>query len=118
MSVLTDQELHNMAMNHVGKELEKHGVNIIHVSSGISGWRRPAHREGEGYLVADASEIQKHINIPVIGVGGIETGLFIDELVSDQKVDFTAVGRAILSNPLSWGQAHLPRSKYSCGVAV
>ena len=30
---LTDQELHNLAMNHVGKELEKRGFEFISVNS-------------------------------------------------------------------------------------
>lgn len=30
---LTDQELHNLAMNHVGKELEKRGFEFIAVNS-------------------------------------------------------------------------------------
>lgn len=35
MSVLTEQELHNMAMNHVGKELEIHGFEFIAIKSDI-----------------------------------------------------------------------------------
>ncbi len=35
MSVLTDQELHNLAMNHVGKELEKNGFEFIAIKSDI-----------------------------------------------------------------------------------
>ena len=30
---LTDQELHNLAMNHVGKELEKRGFEFIAINS-------------------------------------------------------------------------------------
>lgn len=35
-------------------KLEESGVNIVNVSSGIGGWRRPRSRSGEGYLVAAA----------------------------------------------------------------
>lgn len=31
--ILTEQELHNLAMNHVGKELEKRGFEFIAVNS-------------------------------------------------------------------------------------
>lgn len=31
--VLTDQELHNLAMNHVGKELEQRGFEFIAINS-------------------------------------------------------------------------------------
>ncbi len=33
MDILTEQELHNLAMNHVGKELEKLGFEFIAVNS-------------------------------------------------------------------------------------
>ena len=102
----------------VVKQLENLGVDLLDVSSGIGGWKRPEGHQGQGYLVPDAMLLKSNVSIAVIGVGGIETGLFIDELVSDQKVDFTAVGRAILSNPSSWGQSHLFPSKSSRGVAV
>lgn len=35
MSVLSDQELHNLAMNHVGKELENYGFEFIAINSKI-----------------------------------------------------------------------------------
>lgn len=102
----------------VVKQLETLGVDLLDVSSGIGGWKRPEGHQGQGYLVPDAMLLKSNVSIPVIGVGGIETGLFIDELVANHKVDFTAVGRAILTSPLSWGKAHLCADKTSCGVAV
>ncbi len=33
MNILTEQELHNLAMNHVGKELENQGFEFIAVNS-------------------------------------------------------------------------------------
>lgn len=86
----------------IAQSLEAHGVEIINVSSGIGGWRRPRDRRGQGYLVAEAAEIQRHINAPVIGVGGIETGEFIDALIAENRVALAAVGRAILQDPLAW----------------
>ena len=58
--------------------LQKTGVDIINVSSGIGGWRRPRNRNGEGYLVDDAEIISRSLSIPV------------------------TVGRAILNDP-TWG---------------
>ena len=78
------------------------GVDLIDVSSGIGGWRRPRDSRGQGYLVADAFELKKSTNLPVIGVGGIEHGTYIDSIVSKKNVDFAAVGRAILKAPSSW----------------
>jgi len=100
----------------IAKDLEALGVNFIHVSSGIGGWKRPLSRNGEGYLVKEAAEIQAQIGIPVIGVGGIQTAEYIDRVISEKTISLAAVGRAILQNPtefkkrvLDYGQAHVPR---------
>lgn len=91
----------------VASQLEILGVDLIDVSSGIGGWRRLDNRNNQGYLVDDAATLKTHLNIPVIGVGGIEAGDFIDQILQDKKVDFAAVGRAILKNPAVWGKTHL-----------
>lgn len=86
----------------IAQKLEKAGVDIIHVSSGISGWRRSSSRRGEGYLVEEAAQIQASVSIPVIGVGGIQTAEYIDEGLKYGKFSLAAVGRAILENPLQF----------------
>ena len=86
----------------VTQKLEKLGVDIIDVSSGIGGWRRPKGTRGEGYLINDAQAIKAYTAAPVIGVGGIKTSSFVDSALLQQKVDFTAIGRTILENPLKW----------------
>ncbi|MBC7540983.1 MAG: NADH:flavin oxidoreductase [Bacteriovorax sp.] len=91
----------------IAKYLEKIGVDIINVSSGIGGWRRPADRAGQGYLIPEAKAIQQNIGIPVIGVGGIETGQFIDEIIGNGNISFAAVGRAILNNPELWKEKNI-----------
>ena len=70
----------------IAKALQTAGVDIIHISSGIGGWKRPNERRGEGYLVEEASIIQARIAIPVIGVGGIESGSYIDEALLNHKI--------------------------------
>lgn len=91
----------------IAKALEKIGVDIIDVSSGIGGWKRPRERIGEGYLIDEATTIQAAVKIPVIGVGGIETAAFIDELIGKEKITLAAVGRAILAAPKLWGEKNL-----------
>ncbi|MGZ3692064.1 MAG: NADH:flavin oxidoreductase, partial [Pseudobdellovibrio sp.] len=86
----------------LAQELEKAGVDMIHVSSGIGGWRRSPSRTGEGYLVTEASVIQAALSIPVIGVGGIQTGAYIDNGLNSHLFSLAAVGRAILHDPLAW----------------
>jgi NADPH2 dehydrogenase len=87
--------------------LEFLGVDLIDVSSGIGGWRRPQGRDGEGYLVDDATAIKLSTSLPVIGVGGIETGAFIDQALGQGRIDLAAVGRAILKDPAGWGSKNL-----------
>jgi NADPH2 dehydrogenase len=94
-------------MGRVVDILESAGVDLIDVSSGIGGWRRPDGRSGEGYLVGDAAALKQFTRLPVIGVGGIETGSFIDRILGEGRVDFAAVGRAVLKDPRAWGDEHL-----------
>jgi NADPH2 dehydrogenase len=95
----------------LAKALESAGVDLIDVSSGIGGWRRPRDRIQEGYLVDEASRIQAFVKAPVIGVGGIETGTYIDQNLSESRFSLAAVGRAILKDPKLWGDTHLAESR-------
>lgn len=95
----------------LAKGLEKLGVNLIHVSSGIGGWRRPASRHGEGYLVAEAAIIQQNIQIPVIGVGGIFSGEYIDRGLKQNWFSLATVGRATLEDPSGWAEKQMQLSK-------
>jgi NADPH2 dehydrogenase len=94
-------------MTWVAQQLQRAGVDLIDVSSGLGGWRRKDERTEQGYLVDDATSIRKAISVPVIGVGGILDGLTIDQFLIDGRVDFAAVGRAILREPQQWGEKHL-----------
>ena len=91
----------------IAKELEKAGVDLIDVSSGIGGWRRPRDRTGEGYLVSEAAGIQSELSVPVIGVGGIQSGGFIDEALRQRRFSLAAVGRAILEGPREWAERQM-----------
>lgn len=94
-------------MQWVARGLESRGLDLIDVSSGIGGWRRPGDREGEGFWVPEAQGIQSVVGIPVIGVGGIQTGAYIDQVIGHGKISLAAVGRAILSDPVRWGDTNL-----------
>jgi NADPH2 dehydrogenase len=47
------------------------------------------------------------VQIPVIGVGGIETGNYIDESLQAGRFMLASVGRAILKDPKAWNQNNL-----------
>jgi NADPH2 dehydrogenase len=91
----------------LSKQLEQLGIHIINVSSGIGGWRRPSPRIGQGYLVEEAAIIQSHLSIPVIGVGGIESGEYIDQAIQTHRLSLAAVGRAILKDAHGWYETNL-----------
>lgn len=91
----------------IAQMVQNAGVDIINISSGIGGWKRPRTRSGEGYLVEEAAIIQNQVSVPVIGVGGIKSGVVIDDLLRLKKVSLTAVGRAILKDPKAWGNTQL-----------
>jgi NADPH2 dehydrogenase len=91
----------------VARWLQAEGVNTIHISSGIGGWRRPDSRSGEGYLVEEAAVHQSQLDLPVIGVGGIETGDYIDQGLRRGHFALAAVGRAILADPRGWHEKTL-----------
>ena len=42
---------------------------------------------------------QANLGVPIIGVGGIEEGKYIDTAIENSWLDLAAVGRAILKNP-------------------
>ena len=80
------------------KNLEKWGVHVIDVSGGMMG-SRSAHLISPGYYVPLAEEIKSVVKVPVIGVGGIKTPEFADEVIRKNRADLVAVGRAMLADP-------------------
>ena len=82
-----------------GLKLQDAGVDIIDVSGGVCG-SRPERLQGiQGYFVAQAHQIKDAVNVPIVGVGGINEPSYADRLVREGIVDLVAVGRAILKDP-------------------
>lgn len=76
------------------------GVDILNISSGIGGWTRPKNRRGQGYLINESQYMkQANLGVPIIGVGGIEEGDYIDTAIENDWLDLAAVGRSILKDP-------------------
>jgi 2,4-dienoyl-CoA reductase-like NADH-dependent reductase (Old Yellow Enzyme family) len=80
------------------KMILRNGVNIMDVSGGIGG-SRPEGLDEPGYFVPYAEVVKYAVDVPVIGVGGIQTAMEADEIIQSGKVDLVAVGRAILKDP-------------------
>jgi 2,4-dienoyl-CoA reductase-like NADH-dependent reductase (Old Yellow Enzyme family) len=79
------------------QNLVKTGIHAIDVSGGMMGSRPKALQGTPGYFVPLAEEIKKIAEVPVIGVGGIKTPEFANEVIVKDRVDLVAVGRAILA---------------------
>ncbi len=92
----------------IARLLQTAGADILHISSGIGGWRRPNDRTGEGYLVNEARGIAASVEIPIIGVGGIQSGAYIDSSLASNYFSLAAIGRAILHDPIAWRNMQLP----------
>lgn len=97
-----------LEMNEIkifAQELEKAGVNIIHVSGG--GSETPATVEKmippmsapPGCFVPFAAEIKKVVNIPIIVAGKINTPDLAEDVVREGKTDMVAMGRALIADP-------------------
>lgn len=85
----------------IAEELEKSGIDLLHVSSGISSGETPAIPENLPYnwIVYNGTEIKKHVHIPVIVVNGIITPSQASYIIENQLADFTAIGRGFLTDP-------------------
>jgi 2,4-dienoyl-CoA reductase-like NADH-dependent reductase (Old Yellow Enzyme family) len=101
----------------IAKELEKEGVDFIHVSSGVPDPNFYQDRKVEmpknfplDWVVYLGVEIKKHVKIPVIAVRGIKKEKDASYLIENNLVDLVAVGRGMISRPhwISWA-----RKKYN-----
>ena len=82
------------------KELEKLGVDAIHVSSGGNQLNTDDMPKIEAlYQSSWAKSIKENVKIPVIAVGLITTAIEGEYLLENKYCDFVAYGRAILRNP-------------------
>ncbi|QEZ89001.1 old yellow enzyme (OYE)-related FMN binding domain-containing protein [Aliarcobacter cibarius] len=85
---------------YLSKELEKVGVDSIHVSSGGNMEKIDKAPKIEPFYQANwAKAIKKSVNIPVIAVGLITTGKDGEYLLENEFCDFVAYGRELLKNP-------------------
>jgi len=83
------------------QELEKAGVDCLDISTAgfgrtqVSGTKRSP----MGTLVFLAEGIKKHVNIPVITVGKINTPEVAEEILTKGQADMVAIGRQLITDP-------------------
>ena len=85
---------------YLSKELEKVGVNAIHVSSGGNQSKPNKMPKIEPLYQANfAKSITQTVSIPVIAVGLITNAKEGEKLLEEEYCDFVAYGRELLKNP-------------------
>lgn len=89
----------------IAKMLETIGIDALHVSAGISmlaeayDWINPPTSFPPASFIEDAAAIKKVVNIPVIGVGKINTPELAEKILKDKKADLIALGRPLIADP-------------------
>ena len=88
------------------KLLEAHDVDMIQVSAGslhfpeTSPLSHPGWFDlGEGKNVEAATEIKKHLHIPVGSVGNISDPAYMEQVIAEGRLDYVVVGRALIADP-------------------
>ncbi len=87
---------------YVSKQLEKAGVDFLHVSGGTTVMRGssiPAPGTPMGSHVKMAEEIKKYVSIPVATVGRITEPWIAEEMIANDRADICMIGRANLCDP-------------------
>ncbi len=90
----------------VAKELEKLGVNVLHISGGNHHMRLPRMSTMSlpfGPMVWAAKAIKKEVSIPMVASGSITTPELAEEILQSGKADFISLGRPLFADPY-WPQ--------------
>lgn len=110
-------------MIYVSKQLEKAGVDFIHVSGGNTikrGSSMPAPGTSPAPHAHASEEIRKHVNIPVSTVARINEPWVAEELIANGKTDICMIGRPNLcdsefANKAAAGKTDDIRPCIGCG---
>ena len=110
-------------MIYVSKQLEKAGVNFIHVSGGNTikrGSSMPAPGTSPAPHAHASEEIRRHLNIPVSTVARINEPWIAEELIANGKTDICMIGRPNLcdsefANKAAAGKTDDIRPCIGCG---
>jgi 2,4-dienoyl-CoA reductase-like NADH-dependent reductase (Old Yellow Enzyme family) len=100
----------------IAMELERLGVDMLHVSASGFSENKPAVPEGFPYnwIVYCGVEIKRHVSVPVIAVNEIKTPERAAFLIENNLADFAAIGKDLLADPEWANKARESRSISSC----
>ena len=91
----------------IAQELEKAGLDLLHVSSGMATLLKLESGDGfpvpEGFeynwIVYGGTQIKKNVKIPVIVCNGINTPPRAANLIEKSQADLVAIGKGLLVDP-------------------
>jgi 2,4-dienoyl-CoA reductase-like NADH-dependent reductase (Old Yellow Enzyme family) len=106
---------------HVCRELEKRGIGMIEVSSGIfvkgqkdSVPTPPVPDGQEGNFLSGAKQIAEAVNVPVISVCGYRTPDFIEKTLAGTSIAAVSLCRPLVREPGLPNRWKTDRSKATC----
>lgn len=86
----------------IAEELEQY-IDLLHVSAGTYqrgfGDTHPSMFKDHGCNVYLASEIKKHVSVPVATIGGLNDPKQMEEIIASGKADVVYMARALLADP-------------------
>lgn len=82
---------------HTCQQLEQHGVQLLHISSGGNVPIRP--EVWPGYQLPYAKAVKDAVSVPVIGVGLLQQPALAEFALREGYCDLVAVGRGYLHDP-------------------
>ncbi len=106
----------------IAQALEKAGVDILHISTGMTGYSAsetdaPFHAPpgfGYNWIVWGGTEIKKRVHVPVIVVNNIKTPQEAKYLVENNLADFIAIGRGLMVDPEWANKARQEKEVLTC----
>jgi NADPH2 dehydrogenase len=106
----------------IAQSLEKSGVDLIHVSIGMSSLlKMPAAEEPAvppgfpyNWIVYGGTEIKRKVKVPVIAVNGIRKPEQAADLIEKKLADFVAIGKGQLANPEWANEAQCGQKLRTC----
>ncbi len=86
----------------VAEELEKMGVDALHVDAGCyesHWWPHPPQYQEPGCMVSLAEQVRQRVSIPVVAVGRLQDPVIAERALTSGSADFVALGRGLLADP-------------------
>ncbi len=86
----------------IAQELEKMGADALHVDAGCyetHWWPHPPQYQEPGCMVSLAEQVKEQVSIPVIAVGRLQYPDVAENVLTENKADFIAIGRGLLTDP-------------------